>query len=675
MNAHPYPYPFTVGDRPAARLPDGPTPLRSAAAALLASALLFAGAAAADGLSERLAALANRFAPGGTLVGSVRMGTLAEGQEKRFGMQLEAGRCYTFLAVGDDSMPDLDMALYADGRRLGDDTEPDNFPVVQACTPERARVEAVLTASRGGGAYMLALHEVPQGGEPAGAADGPARRVREIAQGRSPGATLDGEFTRGRLVEDEVSALSRRLSGGTCYTFAAAAGAGAEDLDLRILVGAQSVGADLGPGTEPVVADFCPARDVGAIVHVSMARGNGEFAFGMFGRPATGPLVDVSEVDTAGLTRRLLREAASSASGMTPARAPEFGSLAHGRSTSLGFATEAGACYRVVGVAEPAIANLDLTLFLDGSPVAEDTDPDATPVVGVCAAATGSARIDVWAAQGAGGFAVGIYSGRAPAGAAAVQAPPAPLETLLEAAAEALAAGATRAAGPYTGALAVAGRQQYDVTLQGGRCYAFVGVCDAGNLDIEVLHGTVVMGRDTDLDATPGVVFCAPSAMTVRAGLTLLSAAGNFAFGVFLAPSVQPEALQPRPTATGISVGGAETDFVANRIRALHEERAAALLPVSAPQRAELGQAQSSEFVLSLPAGRCYTIVAAGVPSVRDLDVTLTSPYGQVLATDTTDDASAVLVTNPCPQWSGDYRIKVTMQHGYGAFGFQVFSR
>jgi hypothetical protein len=107
----------------------------------------------------------------------------------------------------------------------------------------------------------------------------------------------------------------------------------------------------------------------------------------------------------------------------------------------------------------------------------------------------------------------------------------------------------------------------------------------------------------------------------------------------------------------------------------LHEQRAAALLPVSQVNRGTLQQSLSSEFLVNLPAGRCYTIIAVGVPSVRDLDISLTSPYGQLLATDATDDATPVIVTNPCPQWSGDYRIKVLMQYGYGNFGFQVFSQ
>ena len=153
-----------------------------------------------------------------------------------------------------------------------------------------------------------------------------------------------------------------------------------------------------------------------------------------------------------------------------------------------------------------------------------------------------------------------------------------PLFTLLDAAAVALATGATRASEPFTGSLVVAGTQQYNVALQSGKCYAFVGISDAGNLDLELTSGISVIGRDNDLDTTPGVLYCATASMTVRAKLTLLSAAGNFAFGVYNAPSVQSSSSTPQVTSTGIAVGGTETDYIASQIRSVHERVAAALL-------------------------------------------------------------------------------------------------
>jgi hypothetical protein len=636
--------------------------------------------AGSDVLQQRLTQLAGEYAQGGTLVGSNRSGSLAESQEKRIGLHLEAGKCYVFIGVGDGELADLDMALESDGQRLGEDTQPDNYPVVRACSPVAVRVEIVLTATRGAGAYLLGQYDVPPTGDALAAAqaavpsDALTARLQAMAAEKAPGAAIEGELFRGRLIEDEVTALSRPLRGSTCYTFLAVGGDGSSDLNLAVSVGSQSAGEDRSPGIEAVVADFCPSQDVTATVRLSMVRGGGDVAFAMYAKAATGAMTDVSLIDTVMLTRRLAERAATGATGMNPAQSPQFGSLREGRSANVMFNVQAGTCYRAVAVSEPGITNLDLSLFVNGEPVAEDVDPAVTAVVGTCATAAGAARVDVWAVTGNGGYAVGVYSGEQPA-AATTTASTNPLFTLLDAAAVTLAAGATRAADPFTGSLAIAGTQQYDVTLQAGKCYAFVGISDAGNLDLEVTSGTTVIGRDTDLDTTPGVLYCATVAMTVRTKLTLLSAAGNFAFGVYNAPSVQSGSTTPRVTSTGIAVGGTETDYIANQMRTLHERVAAALLPVSQVNRGTLQQAQESEFLVNLPAGRCYTIIAVGVPSVRDIDVTLTSPYGQVLATDSTDDANPVLVTNPCPQWSGDYRIKVLMQYGYGAFGFQVFSQ
>jgi hypothetical protein len=636
--------------------------------------------AGSDVLQQRLTQLAGEYAQGGTLVGSNRSGSLAESQEKRIGLHLEAGKCYVFIGVGDGELADLDMALESDGQRLGEDTQPDNYPVVRACSPVAVRVEIVLTATRGAGAFLLGQYDVPPTGDALAAAqaavpsDALTARLQAMAAEKAPGAAIEGELFRGRLIEDEVTALSRPLRGSTCYTFLAFGGDGASDLNLAVSVGSQSAGEDRSPGVEAVVADFCPSQDVTATVRLSMVRGGGDVVFAMYAKAATGAMTDVSLIDTAMLTRRLAERAATGATGMNPAQSPQFGSLREGRSANVMFNVQAGKCYRAVAVGEPGITNLDLSFFVNGEPVAEDVDPAVTAVVGTCATADGAARVDVWAVTGNGGYAVGVYSGEQPA-AATTTASTNPLFTLLDAAAVTLAAGATRAADPFTGSLAIAGTQQYDVTLQAGKCYAFVGISDAGNLDLEVTSGTTVIGRDTDLDTTPGVLYCATAAMTVRTKLTLLSAAGNFAFGVYNAPSVQSGSTTPRVTSTGIAVGGTETDYIANQMRTLHERVAAALLPVSQVNRGTLQQAQESEFLVNLPAGRCYTIIAVGVPSVRDIDVTLTSPYGQVLATDSTDDANPVLVTNPCPQWSGDYRIKVLMQYGYGAFGFQVFSQ
>ncbi|MBN1770151.1 MAG: hypothetical protein JXB32_02725, partial [Deltaproteobacteria bacterium] len=112
-------------------------------------------AAGTGTLTARLEQLAGEYAAGGTAVGSPRSGELGEGQEKRIGLQLEGGKCYVFIAVGEDSLSDLDLALESGGERLGEDTQPDNFPIVRACSPVAVRVEIVLAATRGAGSYVL----------------------------------------------------------------------------------------------------------------------------------------------------------------------------------------------------------------------------------------------------------------------------------------------------------------------------------------------------------------------------------------------------------------------------------------------------------------------------------------------------------------------------------------
>ena len=65
--------------------------------------------AGTDVLLQRLEQLAGEYAQGGTMTGAARTGTLGEGQEKRIGLHLEAGKCYVFIGVGDGELADLDM--------------------------------------------------------------------------------------------------------------------------------------------------------------------------------------------------------------------------------------------------------------------------------------------------------------------------------------------------------------------------------------------------------------------------------------------------------------------------------------------------------------------------------------------------------------------------------------
>ena len=153
----------------------------------------------------------------------------------------------------------------------------------------------MLAATRGAGSYILGQFDVPPAGDAVAAAqaapssDGLATRLAALAAANAPGATIDGELFRARMIEDEVSAVSRRLRGGTCYLFAVVGGDGVQDIALAVSVGPQSAGADRGTGAEGIVGDFCPAQDATATIRMTMSRGSGDVRFAAYAARRTAP--------------------------------------------------------------------------------------------------------------------------------------------------------------------------------------------------------------------------------------------------------------------------------------------------------------------------------------------------------------------------------------------------
>ncbi len=62
-----------------------------------------------------------------------------------------------------------------------------------------------------------------------------------------------------------------------------------------------------------------------------------------------------------------------------------------------------------------------------------------------------------------------------------------------------------------------------------------------------------------------------------------------------------------------------------------------------------------------------------GDDKVKDLDLKLESPEGNVLGQDSTDENTALL--DHCPQTPGTYELTVAMAKGSGEYAIQVFSK
>lgn len=167
---------------------DGPVPRRlSALAALapiaLASTLLAPACTARTGEVEpRYVAVHNAFSAMGLVAaGPIQRGSLAEGREARFPLEL-AAQCTTVVVLGSPGVVDVDAVLLdADDRPVARDATRDAEAAVRACPEKAGRFTLVVKMTKGAGDFVA--------GTWSGGA-GPAGAVAPVASAPivSPGA-------------------------------------------------------------------------------------------------------------------------------------------------------------------------------------------------------------------------------------------------------------------------------------------------------------------------------------------------------------------------------------------------------------------------------------------------------------------------------------------------------
>ncbi len=220
----------------------------------------------------------------------------------------------------------------------------------------------------------------------------------------------------------------------------------------------------------------------------------------------------------------------------------------------------------------------------------------------------------------------------------------------------------------HTGHLDKRENKTIEVQLNVARCYTFVTVGDSGAADISLTiraHGKEVAG-DRISGSQPQVKWCSSGRVKAEVKVSMYNGSGSFALGVY--------AKRAETNSSAEKVGGNENDFISNRVRQLHGQFGEGRAAISPLIRGNLSTGNEKIFKVRLKAGHCYTIIGAGSPSVRNLDIILLSPNGRELNRDTSKNNFPSFSTDPCPRSGGQYRIKVNMFSGFGQFGFQVFS-
>jgi hypothetical protein len=181
----------------------------------LAAGGMLAGLTACGGssvhLEPRYVAVHNTMtAMGLAQTGAINEGSLPEGGVARSTQHLEAGQCTTYVALGGESVDDLDVRVQDDaGTALASDATHDRHAAVRVCPDYAGDYQVVLTMAGGHGEYTLSAWS---GVASSGGAAVTAREPGRGAGGRgSCAAPLPLEL--GRPVQGDTRAGASNMSG------------------------------------------------------------------------------------------------------------------------------------------------------------------------------------------------------------------------------------------------------------------------------------------------------------------------------------------------------------------------------------------------------------------------------------------------------------------------------
>jgi len=389
-------------------------------------------------------------------------------------------------------------------------------------------------------------------------------------------------------------------------------------------------------------------------------------AIGLAGTLALGPSHARGETSTADLAAQVQKISDALGGDYVLIGKIKTGGIGKGQTERFEHVLRPGACYRFVAAGGSMMQDLDLKVFSGATQLAGDNGTVVEPVAHHCVEADTKVEVRLQAFKGHGQFAYGLYA----KGGADQELSDAEAAALgdMEAYAAQVVGNMEPVGDPHVNNLGYRNAENLEVLLDRPRCYKFVAFGGNGVTDLSLAveaDGKEVAG-DRISGSKPLVQWCAPKRMRVNVKVTMYGGSGPYALGVYGAKA----SAQAAPE----KVGGGESDFIANRIRQLHAQYGKARAALSPVHRGNLSTNNEQVFKVRLSAGHCYTIIAAGSPSAKDVEVTLLDGSGHELQQDKTRNNFPVLDTSPCPSFTGEYTVRVKMIQGFGQFGAQVFS-
>lgn len=328
-----------------------------------------------------------------------------EGEGVGIPVDLENGRCTTWIALAGGGLRDLRARLYdGDGRELAVDEARAEGALLHVCPPPDPAITSPhyleFRASEGSGAIVLGAFV-----SNLGAGDGfeelfdgivsppvPFRDVEDalvdVRQAmRERGMDVEGEPEFRRMAEGQVFRRPLRLEAERCYVVAARGGEGTEDLDLYLYdARGAEVARDLGPGTDSRL-EHCPTRAGTGTLELRAFEGSGAAGVIVFSGPEgerTVPEPDAVE-EAAPLAVLGGEIETLTARGLVdPLTLVPDGVLGPGETRTHEVMIGPG-CGLIVGAGGPGELDLDLYLVdAEGRPVDVDTRVQRTARVGAC---------------------------------------------------------------------------------------------------------------------------------------------------------------------------------------------------------------------------------------------------------------------------------------------------
>jgi hypothetical protein len=474
-----------------------------------------------------------------------------------------------------------------------------------------------------------------------------------------------------------------------CYTIVALAAPGA---DLNMVVqdpAGRQIGYNVDPDSHPWVT-ACPGQAGRAIARLDMASGSGEYYYAVYqGSPQTRPDLAAlfngaqQQEQTVALdaqTAERLQALDQTMAQQSFQRISEPHGIQYQSREDRNFALnlEQGSCYAFATLGGPGARDTDVFL-VDGSgnniEVDQSTAIDAS--VQFCPQQAGQYTLRTRMYDGQGPiYTVGYVQARGGQTPATQQTNVIATQSTAGAGleenfrlldADMRARGYESMGDPTRGNLGESETRDFQVSLEGGKCYAILAVGDNGVRDLDLIlsdPGGRQIDRDVERDPRPIVRVCPNATGNYTMQIKMFSGAGQFVYAPYR---------WPRGTRGPFGLAGLMYVRLAEVTQLLEVEGYQPDVDAT-PGRGRIArQGQSRTENVQLEQGQCYSVLVVGGQGVNDLDVTLLRD-GTALANDG-GSRNAFPSVRHCPDRSGRYQLKVEAGDGAGDYFYQVFRR